>query len=52
MLMGAKRVLREFAPKISICTYHLPDDPEVLRKLILEANPQYVIEERWKKMYA
>lgn len=52
MLMGAGRVLREFAPKISICTYHLPDDPEVLRDLILAANPRYVIEERWKKMYA
>jgi FkbM family methyltransferase len=52
MLMGAKNVLKEFAPKISICTYHLPDDPKVLRELILDANPDYVIEERWKKMYA
>jgi len=52
MLMGARRVLKEFAPKISICTYHLPDDPQVLRELILGANPNYVIEERWKKMYA
>ena len=52
MLMGAKRVLKEFAPKIAICTYHLPDDPQVLRELILDANPNYVIEERWKKMYA
>ena len=52
MLMGAKRVLKEFAPKLSICTYHLPDDPQVLRELILDANPNYVIEERWLKMYA
>jgi FkbM family methyltransferase len=52
MLMGARRVLKEFAPKIAICTYHLPDDPQVLRQLILDANPDYVIEERWKKMYA
>lgn len=52
MLMGAKRVLKEFAPKIAICTYHLPDDPQILRKLILNANPKYIIEERWKKMYA
>jgi len=50
--MGAKRVLKEFAPKIAICTYHLPDDPQVLRELILDANPNYVIVERWKKMYA
>ncbi|MCL2096234.1 MAG: FkbM family methyltransferase [Oscillospiraceae bacterium] len=52
MLMGAKRVLKEFAPKIAICKYHLPDDPKVLRELILDANPNYIIEERWKKMYA
>lgn len=52
MLMGAKRVLKEFAPRLSICTYHYPDDPVVLRKLILEANPDYVVEERFKKMYA
>jgi len=52
MLKGAKGVLKEFAPKIAICTYHLPDDPKVLRELILDANPNYVIEERFKKMYA
>lgn len=52
MLKGARNVLRDFAPKIAICTYHLPDDPQVLRELILDANGKYVIEERWKKMYA
>lgn len=52
MLMGAKEVLKEFAPMLAICTYHLPDDPEVLRELILDANPNYVIKEKWSKMYA
>lgn len=52
MLKGAKRVLREFAPKLSICTYHLPDDKEVLEKLILEANSKYRIEHKYKKLYA
>lgn len=52
MLAGAKNVLKEFQPKISICTYHLPDDPKVLRELILDANPNYIIEEKFKKMYA
>jgi len=52
MLMGAKQILREYAPKLSLCTYHLPDDSKVLRKLILEANPGYTVEERFSKMYA
>ena len=52
MLRGAKKVLKEFAPKLSICTYHLPDDPQVFREIILEANPKYIIVEKFKKMYA
>jgi len=52
MLMGAKKVLKEFAPKIAICTYHLPDDSKVFREIILDANPNYIIEERFLKMYA
>ena len=52
LLLGAKRVLREFAPKLSLCTYHLPDDPAVMRKLILDANPKYQIVEKFKKLYA
>jgi len=52
LLTGARNVLKEFAPKISICTYHLPDDPLVLKSLILDANPNYIIEEKWMKMYA
>jgi FkbM family methyltransferase len=43
MLKGASSVLKTFAPKLAICTYHLPDDPEVLEKIILEANPDYRI---------
>jgi FkbM family methyltransferase len=43
MLRGATEVLKNFAPKLAICTYHLEDDPEVLEKIILEANPKYKI---------
>ena len=52
LLMGARQVLKEFAPKISICSYHLPDDSKVLKELILDANPNYIIEEKFQKIYA
>lgn len=52
MLLGAKKVLRTYAPKLSICTYHLVDDKEVLAKIILEANPNYIIRYEWNKLYA
>jgi FkbM family methyltransferase len=41
MLNGARFVLSHFGPPLAICTYHLADDPEVLERIILEANPNY-----------
>lgn len=52
MLRGAKETLKKFGPKISICTYHLPDDREVLTKIILDANNEYKIEYGEHKLYA
>lgn len=52
MLRGAKEVLKQFAPKLSICTYHLKDDPKVLESIILEANPNYTIVHKWEKLFA
>lgn len=52
MLKGAKRTLARFAPKLYLSNCHLPDDPEVLRALIAEANPDYIIEEKWLGTFA
>jgi FkbM family methyltransferase len=43
MLRGATNVLKTFAPKLAICTYHLLDDPETLEKIIVAANPRYKV---------
>jgi FkbM family methyltransferase len=52
MLYGATNVLKTFAPKLAICTYHLPDDPEVLEKIIKDANPDYKIVHFRHKLFA
>jgi len=52
MLRGATKILKRFAPTLSICTYHLSDDPFVLEKIILEANPAYKIIQRKMKLFA
>ncbi len=52
LLKGAMQTLKRFAPKLAICTYHLPDDPEVLEKIILDANPNYKIVHLRHKLFA
>ncbi len=52
MLLGAVGVLKEHAPKLAICTYHNPNHPLLLESIIKNANPDYVVEHRWKKLFA
>ena len=52
LLAGAQETLKNFAPKLALCTYHLPDDPEVMTNLIMKANPNYKIFYGRKKLFA
>lgn len=52
LLSGAKEVLQKFAPKLSLCTYHYPEDTALLEFIIKQANPNYVIEKAYHKLYA
>lgn len=52
MLLGATRTLKRDAPILSICTYHLPDDREVIKEIILKANPNYKIIQRRMILFA
>ena len=52
LLLGAKYVIKKFEPIISICTYHLEDDPVVLETIIKKINPNYKIIHRKKKLFA
>ncbi len=44
VLSGGMMTLKRFQPKMGICIYHLPDDPEVLRELIFQIDPEYEIQ--------
>ncbi len=52
MLNGARKTIKRDHPRLAICTYHLPDDPQVLRDIILSIDPSYHIDQREKKLYA
>ena len=52
MLIGARQTLQKHQPNISICTYHLDDDPEVLENIIISTNSNYVVQQRSKKLFA
>lgn len=52
MLKGAVNILKTQQPVLSLCTYHMPDDPEIMKNIILDANPNYKVIQRVQKMFA
>ena len=52
MLDGASWTLRELGPQLSLCKYHNLGDLKRMKKKILETNPNYDIDTKWKKVYA
>jgi hypothetical protein len=40
-LAGARRLLAAHKPRLAICIYHAPDDPEVIPRVVREANDTY-----------
>lgn len=52
MLRGAEKTIKKFKPKLAICIYHLPDDPEVIENIIKDFVPEYKIIKTDKKLFA
>jgi len=52
VLDGAAMILKKYRPKLAICTYHLKDDPEIIKEKILTANPSYEIHQTKYKLFA
>jgi FkbM family methyltransferase len=52
MLIGAIETIKKYKPKISICTYHLKDDPRIIEDILKDACNEYNIVHKWRKCYA
>lgn len=52
MLWGARESISRFKPRISICTYHLKDDREMLEAIIKNIDKRYVVVHKWRKLFA
>jgi len=52
LIKGSERTIKKFKPRLTICIYHLLDDPEIIEKLILDYVPEYNIKKTKKKLFA
>ena len=52
MLMGAADAIRKYKPKLSISSYHLPDDRSCLERLIKDIEPGYSLRHYKDVIYA
>jgi FkbM family methyltransferase len=50
-LEGARQTIKRFLPKMTICTYHRPEDRQVLMAILLDIEPRYTIWFAQDKMY-
>jgi len=51
-LVGATETIKKYKPRLSICVYHLPDDPIVIKNIILNIRPDYKYKMNDWKIYA
>ena len=40
-IAGARRLLASSKPRLAVCIYHSADDPEVVPRMVREANDTY-----------
>ncbi|HOK44656.1 MAG TPA: FkbM family methyltransferase [Bryobacteraceae bacterium] len=46
-ILGARETIKEFKPRMAICTYHLPEDPTEIPKTVLSIVPSYAVKMQW-----
>lgn len=50
-LAGAQSMLQKMRPRMVLCVYHRPDDPQVLEEMVMKAQPAYQIAKTKKQFF-